>query len=177
MRCGLDPQGARRVSLGSTPPLPQATKQRKRYNEPSNRDAGWPRQGDDRIVRQLSKTSDGAVKTRERLFTELKAELELHTRFEEQHLFPILRRNPETKALVADAIMRGTKSASTTSRAASTDRFSSRYNLLSMVKPGSSGPVNWDPPGAVCFWVAMVRQWDGPTRSAIREYASQRSTE
>jgi CheY-like chemotaxis protein len=42
-----------------------------------------------------------AVKTRERLFTELKAKLELHT--EEQHLFPVLRRNPETKGLVAEA--------------------------------------------------------------------------
>jgi iron-sulfur cluster repair protein YtfE (RIC family) len=43
------------------------------------------------------------VKTREKLFTELKAELELHTSLEEQHLFPILR-NAETKELVADAI-------------------------------------------------------------------------
>ena len=46
----------------------------------------------------------GAVKTRERLFGELKAELEFHTNLEEQHLFPVLRRNPETKELVADAI-------------------------------------------------------------------------
>src|SRR4028118_1451004 len=53
---------------------------------------------------KLSETSDGAVKTRERLFSELKAELELHTSLEEQHLFPILRRNPETKGLVADAV-------------------------------------------------------------------------
>src|SRR4028118_1634649 len=53
---------------------------------------------------KLSETSDGAVKTREKLFSELKAELELHTSLEEQHLFPILRRNPETKGLVADAV-------------------------------------------------------------------------
>ena len=53
---------------------------------------------------KLSETSDGAVKTREKLFSELKAELELHTSLEEQHLFPILRRNPETKGLVAGAI-------------------------------------------------------------------------
>jgi stress response protein YsnF len=44
------------------------------------------------------------VKTREKLFSELKAELELHTSLEEQHLFPVLRRNAETKGLVADAI-------------------------------------------------------------------------
>ena len=49
------------------------------------------------LFAKLSETSDGAVKTREKLFTELKAELDLHTSLEEQHLFPILRRNPETE--------------------------------------------------------------------------------
>jgi len=44
------------------------------------------------------------VKTREKLFAELKAELELHTTLEEQHLFPLLRRSAETRGLVADAI-------------------------------------------------------------------------
>jgi len=53
---------------------------------------------------KLSDTSDGAVKTREKLFTELKTELELHVSLEEQHLFPILRRNAETKGIIADAI-------------------------------------------------------------------------
>src|SRR3954463_6482557 len=56
------------------------------------------------LFSRLSETSDGAVKTREKLFAELKAELELHTSLEEQHLFPILRRNAETRGLVADAI-------------------------------------------------------------------------
>ena len=56
------------------------------------------------IFARLGETSDGAVKTRERLFAELKGELELHVSLEEQHLFPILRKNPETKELVADAI-------------------------------------------------------------------------
>jgi stress response protein YsnF/iron-sulfur cluster repair protein YtfE (RIC family) len=56
------------------------------------------------LFAKLSETSDGAVKTRERLFAELKAELELHTSLEEEHLFPILRRNAETKGLVADAV-------------------------------------------------------------------------
>jgi stress response protein YsnF len=44
------------------------------------------------------------VKTREKLLAELKGELELHVRLEEQHLFPLLRKNPETRGLVADAI-------------------------------------------------------------------------
>ena len=56
------------------------------------------------LFAKLSETSDGAVKTREKLFSELKAELELHTSLEEQHLFPVLRRNAETKELVAEAI-------------------------------------------------------------------------
>jgi stress response protein YsnF/hemerythrin-like domain-containing protein len=56
------------------------------------------------LFAKLSETTDGAVKTRERLFAELKAELERHTSLEEQHLFPVLRRNAETKALVADAV-------------------------------------------------------------------------
>jgi hypothetical protein len=49
-------------------------------------------------------TSGGAVKTRERLFADLKAELELHISLEEQHLFPVLRQNAETRDLVTDAI-------------------------------------------------------------------------
>lgn len=56
------------------------------------------------LFAKLSETSDGAVKTRDKLFAELKAELELHISLEEQHLFPILRRNAETKDLVAEAI-------------------------------------------------------------------------
>jgi len=56
------------------------------------------------LFTKLAETSDGALKTRERLFAELKAELELHTDLEEQHLFPVLRRHAETKELVAGAI-------------------------------------------------------------------------
>jgi hemerythrin HHE cation binding domain-containing protein len=56
------------------------------------------------LFAKLSETSDGAIKTREKFFSELKAELELHTSLEEQHLFPILRRNAETKDLVAEGI-------------------------------------------------------------------------
>jgi uncharacterized protein (TIGR02271 family) len=56
------------------------------------------------LFTRLLETSDSAVKTRERLFAELKAELELHTDLEEQHLFPILKKNAETKDLVVQAI-------------------------------------------------------------------------
>jgi uncharacterized protein (TIGR02271 family) len=56
------------------------------------------------LFARLAETGDGAVKTRERLFAELKAELELHCGLEEEHLFPVLRRNAETRHLVADAV-------------------------------------------------------------------------
>jgi iron-sulfur cluster repair protein YtfE (RIC family) len=56
------------------------------------------------LFARLAETSDDAVRTRERLFAELGAELDLHAGLEEEHLFPILRRNAETKALVATAI-------------------------------------------------------------------------
>jgi stress response protein YsnF/hemerythrin-like domain-containing protein len=56
------------------------------------------------LFAKLSETSDSAIKTREKLFAELKAELEQHTSLEEQYLFPVLRRSPETKGLVAEAI-------------------------------------------------------------------------
>lgn len=56
------------------------------------------------LFTKLAETSDGALKTREKLFAELKAELELHTELEEQHLFPVLRKHAETKELVVSAI-------------------------------------------------------------------------
>jgi uncharacterized protein (TIGR02271 family) len=56
------------------------------------------------LFARLSETSDNALKTRERLFTELKSELELHADLEEQHLFPLLRKHAETRELVGNAI-------------------------------------------------------------------------
>src|ERR687897_487856 len=56
------------------------------------------------LFAKLVDTSETAVKTRERLFAELKDELELQANLEEQHLFPVLRKHKETKNLVADAI-------------------------------------------------------------------------
>jgi len=55
------------------------------------------------LFTRLAETSDGALKTRERLFAELKAELELHADLEEQHLFPVLRKHVEMKELVVGA--------------------------------------------------------------------------
>src|SRR4051794_3467760 len=56
------------------------------------------------LFTRLADTSSNAVKTRERLFAELKTGLEQHVDLEEQHLFPILRKQPETRELVTAAI-------------------------------------------------------------------------
>src|SRR5215203_381522 len=53
---------------------------------------------------RLLETSDKALKTRERLFGELKDELELAVNLEEQHLFPVLKKHKETKDLVQEAL-------------------------------------------------------------------------
>ncbi|WP_445504046.1 phasin family protein [Microvirga sp. G4-2] len=45
------------------------------------------------LFEKLLATSDNAVKTRERLFADLKEELELLASLQEQHLFPVLMRN------------------------------------------------------------------------------------
>ena len=56
------------------------------------------------LFAKLVDTSETAVKTRERLFAELKDELELFTSLEEQHLFPVLRKHKELKDLVREAL-------------------------------------------------------------------------
>lgn len=56
------------------------------------------------LFARLVDTSDNAVKTRERLLSELTTELELVAKLEEQHLFPVLRKHRETKDLVSDAL-------------------------------------------------------------------------
>jgi hemerythrin-like domain-containing protein len=55
------------------------------------------------LISKLSGTSNQAVKTRESLFAELKEQLNLYLDVEEQHLLPLLRKHPETKALASDA--------------------------------------------------------------------------
>jgi hypothetical protein len=67
------------------------------------------------LFEKLLATSDNAVKTRERLLSDLKDELELLANLQEQHLFPVLRKhgmdnlvqeatrdNQETSALLAE---------------------------------------------------------------------------
>ena len=56
------------------------------------------------LFTKLLATSDNAIKTRERLFGQLKDELELAAKLEEQHLFPVLRKHKETKELVQEAL-------------------------------------------------------------------------
>ncbi|MBO1077208.1 DUF2382 domain-containing protein [Roseomonas marmotae] len=56
------------------------------------------------LFAKLADTSDGAIRTREKLYDELRSELEQHASLEEQHLFPLLRKNAETKELVTEAL-------------------------------------------------------------------------
>jgi stress response protein YsnF len=56
------------------------------------------------LFAKLVDTSDGAIKTRERLFADLKAELDLLAKLEEEHLFPVLRKHKATKGLVSEAL-------------------------------------------------------------------------
>lgn len=57
-----------------------------------------------RLFERIAEAGEGAKKTRERLFQELKQELELHTRVEEEHFYPALEEFDETKDLVAEAL-------------------------------------------------------------------------
>src|SRR4028118_1696179 len=56
------------------------------------------------LFTKLVDTSETAVKTREKLFSELKEELELFISLEEQHLFPVLRKHKDLKDLVREAL-------------------------------------------------------------------------
>ena len=56
------------------------------------------------LFARIAETSGGAVKTREKLFAELKAELELHTSLEEQHLFPVLTQQGAAFKAIADRL-------------------------------------------------------------------------
>jgi hemerythrin-like domain-containing protein len=51
------------------------------------------------LLEKLANTSDGARKTRENLFGEIKMALEVHTRIEETHLYPVIRQNEELRDL------------------------------------------------------------------------------
>ena len=56
------------------------------------------------LFAKLVDTSETAVKTRERLFSELKTELEFLSKLEEQHLFPVLKKHRGTKKLAFEAL-------------------------------------------------------------------------
>ena len=56
-----------------------------------------------RLFERLAETADGAKKSRERLFVELRQELELHTQVEEAHFYPALERHDEATDLVDEA--------------------------------------------------------------------------
>src|SRR3984885_8460955 len=99
------------AAMGRRPPkridavtrsAPESSKRKMRMSLRTVMQAGPAKANE--LFAKLLDTSEGAVKTREKLFPELKIELELHASLEEQHLFPILRRNAETKGLIADAI-------------------------------------------------------------------------
>ncbi|MBW3560724.1 MAG: phasin family protein [Proteobacteria bacterium] len=53
------------------------------------------------LFAQLAESTSGAVKTRERLFSQLKEEIELLARLEHDHLLPVLKKHPGTKTIVA----------------------------------------------------------------------------
>lgn len=55
------------------------------------------------LFAQLLETSNDAVELRERLFSDLRQELELLASLQEEHLFPVLEQNPETADLVRNA--------------------------------------------------------------------------
>ncbi len=55
------------------------------------------------LFAQLAATTPGAMKTRERLFSELKNEVELLARLEHDHLLPVLAKHAGTKTIVAQA--------------------------------------------------------------------------
>jgi hypothetical protein len=55
------------------------------------------------LFAKLAETSENAVKTRERLFADLKEELELLARLED-HIFPVLRKHKAMKRLVTEAL-------------------------------------------------------------------------
>lgn len=56
------------------------------------------------LFAKLVDTSENAVKTRDRLLSELKIELEFLAKLEEQHLFPVLKKHKGTKRLALEAI-------------------------------------------------------------------------
>jgi len=55
------------------------------------------------IFEKLEPTTERGVKTREELFAQLKQELEIHTKIEEQILYPVLKDAEETHDITLEA--------------------------------------------------------------------------
>ena len=55
------------------------------------------------IFEKLDATTERGVKTREELFTQLKQELEVHARIEEEIFYPLLKEASETEELTLEA--------------------------------------------------------------------------
>ena len=51
------------------------------------------------LIDKLAETSSGAVKTRERVLSQLRSQLEFHTRALQEHVMPELERHEETRDL------------------------------------------------------------------------------
>jgi len=55
------------------------------------------------ILEKIDETTERATKGREELFTQLKSELDVHTRIEEEILYPTLEEYEETRAISLEA--------------------------------------------------------------------------
>jgi hemerythrin-like domain-containing protein len=55
------------------------------------------------IFEKLDATTERGVKTREELFTQLKQELDVHARIEEEILYPVLKESKETEEITLEA--------------------------------------------------------------------------
>ena len=56
------------------------------------------------IFEKLEETTERAVKTREELFGKLKEELDIHAHIEETILYPVLRREAETREITLEGL-------------------------------------------------------------------------
>jgi iron-sulfur cluster repair protein YtfE (RIC family) len=56
-----------------------------------------------KILGELDATTERGVKTREELFTKVKAELQVHEAIEEEILYPALKEHPKSRDLVLEA--------------------------------------------------------------------------